>query len=89
LIVRGEKDAWVDGAVSQKLAADITDCRVVSLPDAARLVPEEMPDELASLVISFVSPHVGRKASELLIGGETDAPDSVPEDVGTSEGGSA
>jgi pimeloyl-ACP methyl ester carboxylesterase len=89
LIVRGEKDAWVDGAVSQKIATDITDCRIVSLPDAARLVPEEMPEELASLVISFVSPHVGRKASELLIDGETVAADPVPEDVGTSEGGLA
>jgi hypothetical protein len=48
-----------------------------------------MPDELASLVIAFVSPHVGKKASELLIDGEADAPDPVPEDVGTSEGGLA
>ena len=88
LIVRGEKDVWVDGAVTRKLAADIPDCRVVSFPEAARLIPEEVPDELALLVSSFISPHVGRADSdpdEL-----AESPDeTVVEDAGTPEGGLA
>jgi pimeloyl-ACP methyl ester carboxylesterase len=88
LIVRGEKDVWVDAAVSRKLAADIADCRVVSFADTARLVPEEAPDELASLVTSFISPHVGRTAQgpdEL----DGSTAETVADDAGTSEGGLA
>src|SRR5215216_6904166 len=34
LIVRGEKDAWVDQAVTQKLGSEIPGCRIFSLPEA-------------------------------------------------------
>ena len=74
--------------MTRKLAADIPDCRVVSFPEAARLIPEEVPDELALLVSSFISPHVGRADSdpdEL-----AESPDeTVVEDAGTPEGGLA
>ena len=100
LVVRGEKDAWVDSAVSQKLCADITDCRMVAMPEAARLVPEDSPDELAALVASFVSPHVGdtsRESDETLdVTTETAAEnaaevtsDGMMDDAGTPEGGTA
>lgn len=85
LIVRGEKDAWVEPSVSQKLAADLPDCRVVNYPDAARLVPEEAAAELAALIASFVSPQPGR-ADE---GAESVAEPLVehsPVDAGTPEG---
>jgi len=85
LIVRGEKDGWVDASVAQRLAAEIADCRVVSLPDVARLVPEEAPDELASLVAAFVSPHVGRSGSDLDPLDETSA-ENIAQDAGTPEG---
>jgi len=88
LIVRGEKDVWVDGEVSRKLAADIPDCRVVSFPEAARLIPEEVPDDLASLVSSFISPHVGRgnaTPDELV----ENTAEIVVEDAGTPDGGLA
>jgi pimeloyl-ACP methyl ester carboxylesterase len=90
LIVRSEKDAWVDGAVSRKLAAEITDCRVVSFAETARLVPEEAPDELASLIASFISPHVGPPRTttgpdELAEG----TAETVAEDAGTQKGGLA
>lgn len=88
LIVRGEKDVWVDGAVTRKLAADIADCRVVSFPEAARLIPEDVPDELAALVSSFISPHVGRAdpdPDELA----QNPTETVAEDAGTPEGGLA
>jgi len=85
LIVRGEKDGWVDAGVAQKLAAEIADCRVVSLPEVARLVPEEAPDELASLVTAFISPHVGRANRDLDPMDETSA-ETIAEDAGTPEG---
>ena len=85
LIVRGEKDGWVDASVAQKLAAEIADCRIVSLPDVARLVPEEAPDDLASLVTAFISPHVGRSDRDPDPLGET-AAENIVEDAGTPEG---
>jgi pimeloyl-ACP methyl ester carboxylesterase len=87
LIVRGEKDVWVDAEVSRKLAADIADCRVVSFPESARLIPEEAPDELASLVTSFISPHVERNSGPDELAESTN--EIVSEDAGTPEGGLA
>jgi pimeloyl-ACP methyl ester carboxylesterase len=96
LVVRGEKDIWVDNAVSQKLSADITDCRIVTMPESARLVPEESPDELARLVASFVSPHVDRAEQEVGLTREVTeeatadvTSDAIVNDAGTSEGGTA
>jgi hypothetical protein len=85
LIVRGDKDVWVEPSVSQKLASELPDCRIVNYPEAARLVPEEAPDELAALVSSFVSPHVTRApdGSESLDEGVTE---HAPPDDGTTEG---
>jgi hypothetical protein len=88
LIVRGEKDAWVDGAVSRKLSTDIADCRVVSFPESARLIPEEAPDELAALISSFISPHVGRGNADPDELAESSA-EILAEDAGTPEGGLA
>ena len=80
LIVRGEKDAWVGPGVAQRLSSEIPDCRVVSLPDVGRLVPEEAPDELADLIATFVSPQLKGSAEEIGVSGD---------DTGTSEGGLA
>jgi len=88
LIVRGEKDAWVDGAVSRKLSTEIADCRVVSFPESARLIPEEAPDELAALISSFISPHVGRGNADPDELAENSA-EVLAEDAGTPEGGLA
>ena len=85
LIVRGEKDSWVDPEVARKLSAEIADCRVVSLPDVARLVPEEAPDELASLVTAFISPHIAR-ANQGLDSPDEPSSEPVVEDAGTPEG---
>ncbi len=65
LIVRGEKDGWVSPGVSQRLASEVPEGRVLTLPDAARLVPEDAPDELADIIATFVSPHVGRASEEV------------------------
>jgi len=88
LVVRGEKDAWVDPAVSQKLSTDIADCRIVSLPESARLVPEEVPDELAALVASFISPHVARDGDEPQPMADV-VPETEGQEAGTPEGGTA
>jgi len=88
LIVRGEKDTWVDPEVARKLSTDIADCRVVAFPEVARLIPEESPDELATLITSFVSPHVGRTADEVQVTLD-DADGSIAQDAGTPEGGTA
>jgi pimeloyl-ACP methyl ester carboxylesterase len=88
LIVRGEKDAWVESSVSEKLASDIPECRVVTFPEAARLIPEELPEALAELVVSFVSPHVGRteQDEENVV---DDSSNQMAQDAGTPEGGTA
>ena len=80
MIVRGEKDAWVGPGVAQRLSSEIPDCRVVSMPDAGRLIPEEAPEELADLIASFVSPHIKGSAEEIVISSEI---------RGTTEGGTA
>jgi pimeloyl-ACP methyl ester carboxylesterase len=88
LIVRGDKDEWVDASVARKLAAELPDSRIVNFPEAARLVPEEAPEDLAALIASFVSPHVARG---------TDSAESLTDDIiehaspdgGTTEGGPA
>jgi pimeloyl-ACP methyl ester carboxylesterase len=88
LVVRGEKDAWVDAALSRKLSSEIVDCRIVTLPESARLVPEEAPDELAQLIASFVSPHVVPTEDE--VGEVTEATSNAGiDDAGTLEGGTA
>ena len=88
LIVRGDKDEWVDASVAQKLAAELPDSRVVNFPEAARLVPEEAPEDLAALIASFVSPHVARgpHGAESLT---EDVIEHASPDGGTPEGGTA
>ena len=88
MIVRGEKDAWVESDVSRKLSEAIADSRLVTLPEAARLVPEEAPDDLATLISAFISPHVGRTAEEVQVTIDDAAEPSV-EDAGTPGGGVA
>jgi pimeloyl-ACP methyl ester carboxylesterase len=80
LIVRGEKDAWVGPGVAQRLSSEIPDCRVVTMPDVGRLIPEEAPEELADVIASFVSPHIKGSAEEIVVSGD------IP---GTPEGGLA
>jgi pimeloyl-ACP methyl ester carboxylesterase len=88
LVVRGDKDEWVQPSVAQKLAADLPDCRVVNFPEAARLVPEEAPDDLAALISSFVSPHVTRGPDDPEPLADEATEHASPEG-GTSEGGMA
>ena len=96
LVIRGDRDEWVGPEVAQQLQAGITQCRIVTLPNVARLVPEEAPDDLADLVIAFVSPHTARSgdgsddeapADERELNASTDSDARL--ESGTAEGGTA
>jgi pimeloyl-ACP methyl ester carboxylesterase len=54
MIIWGEKDPWVDAAFPQKLADTLPGSRLVRLPGVGRLVPEEAPEELVSLLLEFI-----------------------------------
>ncbi len=89
LVVRGEKDAWVDATVAERLATGIPECRTVTLPEVGRLVPEEAPDDLAELVVSFVSPHLGRGPEMPVPDDSNDAMADGVGESGTPGGGTA
>ncbi len=54
LVVRGEADQWLDEGVAERLCAAIPDGRLIRLPGAGRLIPEEAPEQLAGLLLDFV-----------------------------------
>jgi len=55
LIVWGDRDPWVGPRMADRLEDAIIGSRLVRLPGAGRLVPEEAPDALARLVVDFVT----------------------------------
>jgi pimeloyl-ACP methyl ester carboxylesterase len=55
LIVRSDEDQWLDAEVATRLAARIANSYFVRLPGVGRLVPEEAPEQLAALVLDFVT----------------------------------
>lgn len=54
LIVWGDQDPFVGPRLADRLASTIPGSRLVRLPGVGRLVPEEAPDALASLILDFV-----------------------------------
>ena len=54
LIMRGERDPWVDGKVGEQLANTIGGGRLVRLPSAGRLIPEDVPEVFTDLLLDFV-----------------------------------
>lgn len=54
LILRGERDPWVDGHVGEQLANTIGGGKLVRLPAAGRLIPEDLPDVFTDLLLDFV-----------------------------------
>jgi pimeloyl-ACP methyl ester carboxylesterase len=55
LVVRGDNDVWLDGDVAGRLAASLPNGQLARIPDVGRLVPEEAPDQLTSLLLDFVA----------------------------------
>jgi pimeloyl-ACP methyl ester carboxylesterase len=54
LILWGERDPWVSSKVADDLASAIGGSKLVRLPNASRLVPEDAPDMVADLVLDFL-----------------------------------
>ena len=54
LILWGERDPWVPSKVGDDLASAIGGSKLVRLPNASRLVPEDAPDMVADLVLDFL-----------------------------------
>ncbi len=53
LIVWGDQDPWVGPRFADRLTDTIPGSRLVRLPGVGRLVPEEVPDTLVSLLLEF------------------------------------
>lgn len=54
LVVWGDRDQWASPKVGDQLADTIGGSRLVHLPNAGRLVPEDAPDALSQLLLDFV-----------------------------------
>lgn len=54
LVIRGEKDPWVGPEVSEHLNDTIGGSRLVRIAAASRLVPEDVPEVFANLVLDFI-----------------------------------
>jgi pimeloyl-ACP methyl ester carboxylesterase len=55
LVIWGEKERWLDPDIPDRLETAISGCRVVRIPNAGRLVPEDAPQELQRLIADFVT----------------------------------
>ena len=53
-IVWGDQDPWVTPKFADRLADTIPGSRLVHLPGAGRLIPEEAPETLVSLLLEFI-----------------------------------
>lgn len=72
LVIRGARDGWVSAEVAQRLAREIPGARLARIDGAARLVPEEDPEQLVDLLLDFVG--APRETSAHLAGSVPDGP---------------
>ena len=54
LILWGDQDPWVGPKFADKLADTIPGSRLVRLPGVGRLVPEEVPETVVSVLLEFI-----------------------------------
>jgi pimeloyl-ACP methyl ester carboxylesterase len=54
LILWGDQDPWVGPKFADRLADTIPGSRLVRLPGVGRLVPEEVPDTVVSVLLEFI-----------------------------------
>lgn len=57
LVIWGDKDPWLSPSVGEQLVNTIGGSRLVRLPTAGRLVPEDNPEMLSNLVLDFMGAH--------------------------------
>jgi pimeloyl-ACP methyl ester carboxylesterase len=56
LVLWGERDAWLDVAVGERLAATIPNARLSVVAEAGHFLPEDRPEAVASLLADFFTP---------------------------------
>src|SRR4051812_33266691 len=54
LIVWGDQDKWVNAKLPDKLAGTMPGARLIRIPSAARLVPEDAPAALTNIILEFI-----------------------------------
>ena len=54
LVVWGDRDPWASSKIGDQLADTLGGSRLVHLPSAGRLVPEDAPETLSQLLLDFV-----------------------------------
>ena len=54
LVIWGEEDPWIDSKMADRLVNALPDGRLVRLPGIGRLVPEEAPERMNSLLLEFM-----------------------------------
>lgn len=54
LVLWGEQDPWTDSKMADRLVNALPDGRLVRLPGIGRLVPEETPERMNSLLLEFM-----------------------------------
>ena len=54
LVIWGDRDPWVSAKIGEQLVSTIGGSRLVRLPAAGRLVPEDNPEMLCNLLLDFI-----------------------------------
>jgi pimeloyl-ACP methyl ester carboxylesterase len=54
LIVWGDQDRWVSSKLPERLAGTMPGARLIRIPTAARLVPEDAPAALTNMILEFI-----------------------------------
>jgi pimeloyl-ACP methyl ester carboxylesterase len=54
LVIWGEQDPWTDSKMADRLVNALPDGRLVRVPGIGRLVPEENPERMNSLLLEFM-----------------------------------
>lgn len=59
LIVRGDKDPYLDAIIAQRLHEGMPSSRLVHIETASHFAQEDEPEQLAELILSFANEHHG------------------------------
>lgn len=62
LVIRGDRDEWISRDVAQRLSTEIPEASLMRLAGVARLIPEEIPEQLADILLKFVAAERPKKA---------------------------
>ncbi len=54
LVVWGDQDRWVGTKLGERLASTMPGARLIRIPTAARLVPEDAPAAMTNIILEFI-----------------------------------